>query len=281
MALSCPVCDGASAEKLEKDGIAIRRCLDCGSAFWRPEPGFDARALYGASYFEGTEDSSGYDAYPALEASLRANFRARLARLHRPRPDARLLDVGAAYGYAVDEARRAGWRAVGTEISPAAARAAARVARGSVAVADAAALPFADASFDALTLWDVLEHLADPHAAIAEAARVLARDGRLVLSTGDVGSLAARVCGARWHLYTLPEHLMFYSRAGLRALLERHDFAVERMRAHASLYPVGYLWERVRKTLLRRASSAGARARGGPSIPVNLFDIVTVTARRA
>jgi SAM-dependent methyltransferase len=211
---------------------------------------------------------------------LRRNFSRRLARIPSPRPGARLLDIGAAFGFAVAEARDAGWDATGLEISAAAARAG-HAAVGRVVVANAHRAPFAAESFDAVTLWDVLEHLSDPHAAVAEAARLLRPGGRLVLTTGDVGSLAARLSGARWHLYTIPEHLFFYSRRSLRLLLEAHGFRVETQRADSSVYTLGYLVERLRKTLLGRAGGQRATWPGsGLRIPVNLFDIVTVQAVR-
>ena len=48
---------------------------------------------------------------------------------------------------------------------------------------DATALPFADASFDAVTMFDVLEHIPDDTKAIAEALRVLRPGGFLLIST--------------------------------------------------------------------------------------------------
>ena len=83
-------------------------------------------------------------------------------------------------------------------------------------------------------------------------------------------------------MYTIPEHLFFYSRQSLRILLEAHGLRVESMRAEGSTYTLGYLVERVRKTLLgsrspRNGSWPGSQIR----IPVNLFDIVTVSAVRA
>ncbi len=146
-------------------------------------------------------------------------------------------------------------------------------------IADAAAVPCAGDTFDAVTLWDVLEHLPEPHAALAEIARILRPGGRLVLTTGDVGSLAARLSGSRWHLYTIPEHLFFYTRKSLRLLLEAHGFRVESLRAEGSTYTLGYLMERLRKTLLRRSSPTRTRWPGSElRVPVNLFDIVTARA---
>jgi SAM-dependent methyltransferase len=146
-------------------------------------------------------------------------------------------------------------------------------------IASAEATPFASETFDAVTLWDVLEHLPDPHAALAELSRVLRPGGRILLTTGDVGSLAARLSGARWHLYSLPEHLFFYSRRSLRLLLETHGFRVESLRAESSVYTLGYLVERLRKTIFRRPARASARWPGSDlRIPINLFDIVTARA---
>lgn len=285
MGLSCAVCGADEvAPKLRKGGIDILQCRRCGLAFWRPEKGFDPAGIYDGSYFESAQAAAGYDDYAALEPALRHTFRKRLARLARRAGAAgqRLLDVGAAYGFAACEAERAGFRVTAVEISAEAARHAALRLPGGVLRGSALSLPFVSRSFDVITLWDVLEHLPDPHRAVSELARCLRPGGRLALTTGDVGSLAARLSGRRWHLYTLPEHLFFFSRESLRRLLEAHGLRVERMRAEGGAYPVGYLVERLRKTLF---GGTAPLARGWPGarlvLPVNLLDVVTLEAVRS
>ncbi|MBW2273691.1 MAG: class I SAM-dependent methyltransferase [Deltaproteobacteria bacterium] len=279
--MSCAVCGaGPGRPKLRKDGVEILACPSCGLEYWLPPEGFRAEDTYDAAYFDDAGASHGYSDYAGMEHAFRTSFARRLARLPPPGAGERLLDVGAAYGYAVLEAERRGWQAFGLELASAAAREAARQSSGRVVAASGLATPFASASFDVVTLWDVLEHLPEPHAAIAEIARVLRPGGRLLLSTGDVGSLAARVSGRRWHLYTLPEHLFFYTRRSLDLLLEAHGLRVEAARAYASYYTLGYLVERLRKSLLGHAGARGDWPGSKLCLPVNLFDIVTVTARR-
>jgi SAM-dependent methyltransferase len=238
--VSCAVCGAARPRgKLRKGDVEILECPSCGLAFWTPPAEFRPAAVYDAAYFSGARVDRGYDDYGHLESSLRLTFARRLARIPRPGAGARLLDVGAAYGFALDEARRAGWLASGLEIALPAARHASVIASGRVVVADAAAAPFASDGFDAVTLWDVLEHLPEPHAVVSEVARLL-RPG---------------------------------------ALREAHGFRVVSLRAEASIYTLGYLVERLRKTLLGRSARRSARWAGsGLRIPVNLFDVVTVQA---
>jgi ubiquinone/menaquinone biosynthesis C-methylase UbiE len=148
-------------------------------------------------------------------------------------------------------------------------------------IADSLTMPFSTSTFDVVTMWDVLEHLRDPHSAVAEVARVLRPGGRFVLTTGDVRSAVACLSRARWHLYTIPEHLFFYSRKSLRLLLSAHGFSVTRLQAEGAIYSLGYLVERLRKSLLGREESKVGRWPGWQlRIPVNLFDIVTVEATR-
>jgi SAM-dependent methyltransferase len=104
----------------------------------------------------------------------------------RGAPGRRLADVGGGTGNYAEALRREGWEPVVIDRSPAMlARAA---AKGLETVeADAQRLPFADGSFDAVTMISMLHHVEDRSRALSEARRVLGPQGRLVLKgfTGE------------------------------------------------------------------------------------------------
>jgi SAM-dependent methyltransferase len=98
------------------------------------------------------------------------------------RPGERLLEIGCGEGGNLFHLRNGQSTTLyGVDFSPAKVAFAHRVAAAHCAAADAAALPFADATFDAILIRDLLHHLPQPSLAIAEAHRVLRPGGRLTL----------------------------------------------------------------------------------------------------
>jgi Methyltransferase domain len=141
-------------------------------------------------------------------------------------------------------------------------------------------------SFDAVTMWDYIEHSVDPAGDLLRAARLLVPGGLLALSTGDVTSVAARLTGRRWHLLTPRHHNFFFTRASLQLAVRAAGFEVVRSGYSSSRYSVRYLLHKLRtlrdSALLERLSRSVGRTRlGGLAVPVNLFDIVTLLAIRA
>ena len=69
------------------------------------------------------------------------------------------------------------------------------------AVADLTRLPYADASFDAITCGWVIEHLPDPRNGLRELARVLQPGGKLLLMATE-DTLTGAMCSRLWHCRT-------------------------------------------------------------------------------
>jgi SAM-dependent methyltransferase len=199
-----------------------------------------------------------------------------------------LLEIGCGTGVFLDVAREAGWEVSGIEVSSYAVQ----QARGrglSVDVCPIESSPLWAATYDCIALWDVIEHLRDPAGVLIQAGQALRPGGILALSTGDITSLSARLSGPGWHLFTVPEHLYFFSPAALEQLLRRAGCRIVQTTREVIWVPVAYLLERLRKTRVlpepRRSRRAGLPRGLKPAardwlVPATLLDVLGLYARR-
>ena len=218
---SCNLCGSASPKLLwKRNGYAIVACHQCGLQYVGQDPqDIDFAALYSEAYYTGGS-AQVFANYVGKELVRRASARRRLRSMRRRTSRAgRLLDVGCAAGFFLVEARRY-FEPQGVEISEFSSRVARERFGLDVFTGTLQDAKFAANSFDVITMWDVVEHLPDPKAVLAEASRVLRSGGSLVLTTGDVGSRYARRAGPSWHLLEPPWHLYFFSRATMSAMGE-------------------------------------------------------------
>src|SRR5262249_35781176 len=188
--LCCPACNAAAehAFRFGINGCDIWQCCVCGLG--RADcSGFDPAAYYTQGYFSG-ERADGYADYLGAEPVLRREFAHTVDFIRRYRASGKLLEIGCAYGFFLAEAKRH-FAVSGIEL---AAEPVAYCRRHGLAVEAGTAdeVGRAGGPFDVIVLLDVIEHLPDPHATLAQLARALAPGGVIVLTTGDFGSLAAR-----------------------------------------------------------------------------------------
>lgn len=177
--------------------------------------------------------------YVAEEEGQRATARAILAVIERHRPPGRLLDVGCWVGFLLDEARRRGWRAEGVEPSGFASAYARERLDLEVRTGSLAEAVLEPASYDAIVLADVIEHLPDPGGALERLALSLAPGGVVALALPDAGSRLARLLGRRWWS-VIPTHVHYFTRASIRRLLERRGFEVIAVTTAPKAFSVGY-----------------------------------------
>lgn len=281
----CLLCGkGAAFFWFSKDDFAIRRCARCGFVFVHPAPP-DTRDIYaGEDYFRGTHRGFGYINYEEDKIPMEAFERALLTRIERllGRRGA-LLDVGAATGFFLSRAREAGWEVAGIEISPYAAETGRQ--RGLDIRCGALGDRLFHRRFDVVTLFDVAEHLPDPHAAIRACRDLLVPGGLLVINTPDTSSFVARLLGRRWYSFVPPEHLSYFNPRNIELLLRRHGFAVEEVgktRKRFTLAFVFYMlfrWQRY-GALRQFAEMVGRTKLGRLAVPLGVGDNFFVIARR-
>lgn len=193
-----------------------------------------------------------------------------------------LLDIGAYIGVFVEVATASGWDAWGVE--PSAWAAAEAQAQGLNVIQGTQDAPeLAGRQFDVVTMWDVIEHVADPLGELQKACDLLAPGGWIVVHTMDIDSLTARVMGSRWP-WLMDMHLTYFSQATLGAMLEKAGFAVAWSGTQGRYLRMGYLASRVgalNDGLGRLANTAvNALNLRQTAVPVNFGDLFTVYARK-
>jgi 2-polyprenyl-3-methyl-5-hydroxy-6-metoxy-1,4-benzoquinol methylase len=221
---SCPGCggDARGAEQVLDDKRDLNgerlRLVTCGTCHTRYQPvSPDAETLARHYTYMAHAESVG------LSPLLRRRLHRFLAPLRAHRSSGRLLEVGCGGGLLLRIAEEDGWRGYGTEISPSCAELL-RAQRGDAffegELPDA---PFAEQSFDAVIMMEVIEHLPDPSRYLAAAHRLLRPGGVLAITTPNMGGLSGRLLDTRWRVVG-DEHLNYFDRASLTTLLERCGF---------------------------------------------------------
>jgi dolichol-phosphate mannosyltransferase len=281
----CPICKTDSGQYwFEKNHCTVRRCASCGLVFVSPLPD-DTAVVYGKDYFCGAEGGHGYINYDEDKAADTKSFSAYLDRIEGSYPaKGRLLDVGAATGAFCSTALARGWEAAGLEISDYAA-AAGRAKGMDIRTGTLDTADFPPGSFDVITLWDVFEHIRDPHMALERMAALLKPDGVLAMNLPNAGSRYARLMGRHWALIIPPEHLHLFNPDNLARLLAEHNFSQTLQTYIGKSYTLAYMFQ-VLSTIHKNAlwKRLSDRIRGTTlnrmPIPIHLRDNMFVIARK-
>ena len=252
-------------------------CTECGHRYTNPR--WTEQELIAA--YSAVED----DTYVHEEEGRRMTFERRLKEMEKVtgKADGRtLLDVGAYTGIFVDVAQKNGWDAEGVELS-----------NWCVEVAQKKGLPvtqgtldapqIADAHYDVVTLWDVIEHVDDPAAEVRKAYEHLKPGGYLVMHTMDVDSLISKVLGKRWPWY-VGMHLHFFSTKSLCALMERQGFTILKAGSSGRYLSLGYFCKSLAEFMPLIGKPANLLVKithlGWIPLRLNFGDLITVYGKK-
>ncbi len=219
------------------DAYSLILCSVCRSGTLERPPSAEVLGRhYDASYYGGGD--SKFAAPLQAIVNLSTRMRAQSIWNSLDCTEAPLvLDIGCGRGALLAALAGLGARGIGLE----------RVATGSFSghaglqlrVGELSEQRFPAASFDAVVLWHVLEHLGNPQETLAEIGRIIKPGGLLLIAVPNNASWQARYFGSRWFHLDLPRHLHFFGHAGLQQQLRQQGYE---LRACSTFDPIQNLF---------------------------------------
>jgi len=224
----CQICGGLTLQSVvyEVDGYPICKCRSCDVGRVDIEH-FDPSEYYDSGYFLGKYKHSYID-YLASEETLTREFKRTVEFVRANGPSlGKLLEIGCAYGFFLQEASRH-YEVFGVEIAEDAARyckssGLSGVKSGVLEREDLARI----GPLDVVVMLDVIEHIDNVEETIEMIAGSLRVGGSFVVTTGDWGSLLARAMGPKWRLMAPPMHLWYFSPENLMKLGQRFGLKMQ------------------------------------------------------
>ena len=236
--INCPVCGSTEINNVisVKDFTVsgqifnIAECKSCTLRFTQNVP--DAASI--SPYYKSENYISHSNTSEGLINRLYQSVRKRTLKQKRKLikkttgvQQGNLLDVGSGTGAFVNEMKQAGWQVTGLE-PDADARAMGKQSYN-IDLSDISQLyQLPASSFDAITLWHVLEHVHDLHGYVAKLKSLLKENGKLFIAVPNYTSADAAIYKECWAAYDVPRHLFHFSPRTLQVLMEKHGLKLIR-----------------------------------------------------
>lgn len=203
-------------------------CSDCWLRFTQDVPGETAIGRYYQSedYISHTETSKGMINRLYLlvrKRTLRKKRRtvSEITGLQK----GKILDLGSGTGAFLNEMVKNGWEAVGLEPSDEARTIAKQVYNIDLRNNDEL-FSLAPNSFDAITLWHVLEHVHKLHSTMQQLKSLLKQNGRLIIAVPNYTSIDAEIYKENWAAYDVPRHLYHFSPQSMQMLVKKNGMKI-------------------------------------------------------
>ena len=247
----CLICGGSGAQVWMKapdrfngrtEQYNLLRCPSC-SLVWLADP---PSALEMGEHY-----GPDYDRTIANAAKSPTHWLPRRNELLCHKTGGTLLDLGCASGGFLSTLGPS-WKLFGVEMSEEAARVARARCNADVFVGDILDAPFAPASFDAITCFNVFEHLYEPAKVLEKVSEWLKPDGVFYTMMPNIDSAGAKIFGSYWYALELPRHLFHFSPTTLRKIARSVSLEEIVIHTDRDLYferSVGYIRDEIVKKI--------------------------------
>lgn len=233
---SCPVCKNQSIHQVlevkdftvSNELFPIMECNGCGLRFTQNIPCETAIQQYyqSSNYISHSNSKKGIiNRLYHFARTFTMMSKEALVKKATGRSVGMLLDVGSGTGTFVHTMAVAGWNVVGVE-PDAAARAFAFKKYNSDIYPAEELFMLPESTYDAITMWHVLEHVHRLDEYITQLKKILAPGGKLIIAVPNYKSKDAHIYKEQWASYDVPRHLYHFSPQSMRKLMEQHGLKV-------------------------------------------------------
>ena len=230
---NCPVCNSknisvqltATDHTVSNEQFAIWQCNDCSLRFTQDVPAQEAIGPYYVSenYISHSDTKKGLvnRLYHAVRKRTLQGKRKLLVR-ETGITKGEVLDIGCGTGAFLHTMQQAGWGITGLE-PDATARERAGGLYGIHPQEPGKLFELQSATYHAITLWHVLEHVHELHAYIKQMETLLAAHGKIFIAVPNYTSADAAIYAANWAAYDVPRHLYHFSPQSMKKLLSTYN----------------------------------------------------------
>lgn len=229
---TCPICSGTEFVDLitcqdhttTKEFFTIQQCKECQLLLTNPRPTPDNIGRYYQSpdyISHGTNSTRLLDRIYLLARSISLKRKLKLIKgYHNP---GAILDYGCGTGEFLQFMKNNHWRVNGVEPSDIARTKAAKLIGEELAIVDRVE-NLAQAKFDVITLWHVLEHVHQPASLLAKLKSMLTKNGFIFVAVPNHESHDAQFYNQHWAGYDVPRHLWHFHKSGVQKLLSNQGY---------------------------------------------------------
>jgi 2-polyprenyl-3-methyl-5-hydroxy-6-metoxy-1,4-benzoquinol methylase len=237
----CPLCNSEDIGEwlnvpdhfLTGEQFALTQCSSCGFLFTQDHPDSDEIDRYyeSADYISHNDSAGGFFAsvYMIAREFMLRRKRKMVCRATGLK-NGNILDIGSGTGHFLSVMRARGWQVKGLEINDK-ARAFSIAEFGLEVLSPASIGSLPSASFDAITLWHVLEHLQNPFSYASEIVRFLNPGGVCLVALPNSSSFDARHYNEFWAAYDVPRHLWHFTPETFKLFAEKSGFEIISVRS--------------------------------------------------
>jgi 2-polyprenyl-3-methyl-5-hydroxy-6-metoxy-1,4-benzoquinol methylase len=233
----CPVCKASKIEKVlnvkdytvSQDSFEVWHCHQCSFRFTQNIPSASNIGPYyqSANYVSHSDTQEGliHKIYH-LVRNYTLKVKLGLIKEAIGKSTGNLLDVGAGTGAFAKTMKDAGFTVTGLEPDETARKNALEI-NGLTLLSPDNLYQFSAESFDAITMWHVLEHVHDLNGYLDKYHSILRPDGKLIIAVPNYTSYDAAVYQQYWAAYDVPRHLYHFSPESMVVLANKKGFQIK------------------------------------------------------